>query len=244
MTSWYKDWFESELYLQIYSHRDEKDAEQLLKLILANIDLKQNADIFDCPCGNGRYSIQLARLGYNIFSMDLSNNLLLNFIKNIKNEELKVRIFRGDILNIPLKKKFDVILNLFTSFGYFDTDEKNFSFFRQSKYLLKKNGRIVFDYLNPEFVMRNIISEEKQSFGGKEIFIRRRIEDDFVIKEIKFVDSDGSHNYFEKVKLYSHNSLENHFDKIGFRVENTFGNYSGEVFDNQQSNRIIMILKT
>ena len=82
MSEWFKDWFASEEYLKVYSHRNKDDADSLLKLILSNISIPPNASILDSACGNGRHSESLSKLGYNVIGFDLSKTLLQIAQKN------------------------------------------------------------------------------------------------------------------------------------------------------------------
>ena len=86
---------------------------------------------------------------------------------NSKELGLKINFFCSDIRNIPLKTEFDLVMNLFTSFGYFDTDEENYSFIKRTKNLLLLNGYFAFDYLNKNELIENLIPETKKSQNGK-----------------------------------------------------------------------------
>lgn len=243
MNDWYKDWFNSEFYSTIYSHRDSDDANKLVKLILNNLDIEIHKNIFDCPCGNGRHSIEFAKLGFKVTSMDLSPNLLSLFRDKMMKENLHIPVLRGDIRRIPIKKKFDVILNLFTSFGYFDSDEENFLFFLQAKNLLNKNGKIIFDYFNPVFIKNNLVTKQNYILDGKKIFISREIHNSFILKNISIVDNEKKNNYCEKVKMYSLRLITNKLNDMGFKIENIFGNYSGDSFNELNSERIILVVR-
>lgn len=242
MSEWYKEWFESDLYTSLYSHRNDEDAKQLVNLILEYSRIK-SGNVFDCPCGNGRHSIHFAKLGFSVTSMDLSKNLLDIFLKKLKEENLVIQIIRGNILFIPVKMKFDLILNLFTSFGYFNSDTENFSFFQQCKVLLKENAVLVFDYFNSDSIRKNLIPEEEKRINNADLIISRKIVDDFVEKKIKIIKGLQERVYFEKVKLYDIDFITNQLNKLGYKIEQIFGSYSGEKYDRTSSERLILFLK-
>ncbi len=213
MGEWFKDWFASDEYLNVYSHRNKKDADSLLKLILTNISIPPNASILDSACGNGRHSESLSKLGYNVFGFDLSKTLLQIAQKNKLANNSAVKYFCSDIRNIPINKPFDVILNLFTSFGYFNRVEEN---------LVKSSEKIL---------------------GAKKIVEQRKIKEGRVEKEILIKDDKFSHRYFESVQLYSIQEILTMFKHFGFNPINKFGNFSGDVFDENNSERMIIIFK-
>ena len=122
---WFKDWFASEEYLTVYNHRDSEDAEQLSDLIIETIKPNTGAWILDAACGAGRHGLYFSSKGYNVFGFDLSNNLLLKAKSEARLRKLNINLVQADIRKVCFKKRFFAVLNLFTSFGYFETDEEN-----------------------------------------------------------------------------------------------------------------------
>ena len=243
MSEWFKDWFASEEYLNVYSHRNKDDAEALLKLILNNISIPPNASILDSACGNGRHSESLSKLGYNVIGFDLSKTLLQIAQKNKLINNSKVKYFCSDIRNIPINKSFDVILNLFTSFGYFNSDEENFAIVEFASKNMMNGGCFVFDYLNPKYVENNLIESSERIIEKKKIIEERRIHNARVEKEILILDDKFKHRYFESVQLYSLQEILIMFKDFGFHPFKKFGNYSGDIYDENSSERMIIIFK-
>ncbi len=110
MSGWFKDWFASDYYLKVYSHRNNDDADNLLKLILDNIEIPSNANILDAACGNGRHSLKFAELGYNVIGFDLSKTLLQVAQKNKSLSKYNPNYLCSDIREIPIKFFFSLIL--------------------------------------------------------------------------------------------------------------------------------------
>ena len=243
MSEWYKEWFASEDYLNVYSHRNNVDAEKLIDLILSKIKLKSSAKILDAACGAGRHSIALSQNGFNVTGFDLSKTLLtIAKQESLKNNH-NINFFRSDIRFPAVCSKFDLILNLFTSFGYFESDVDNFSFFRRGIDLLTDNGVLVFDYLNLYFLKKNIVPQSTKVIGNIEVFEKREIINDRVVKNITIEKNGKKNNYTESVKLYTYNYLLEKFREIGFSIEEIFGDYNGNPFDESKSSRIILFLK-
>lgn len=243
MSEWFKDWFASEDYLNAYSHRNQDDAGSLLKLIHANISIPENASILDSACGSGRHSELLSKFGYNLIAFDLSKTLLQIAQKNKEIHNSTVNYFCSDIRNIPLNTSFDVVLNLFTSFGYFQSDEENFAIIDFASNSVKNGGYFVLDYLNPKYVERNLIKKSEQIVGSKIIIEERSIKNRRVEKEIEIVDDKFRHRYFESVQLYSFQELLIVFKDFGFRAIKEYGNYNGNLYDEDSSERMIIIFQ-
>lgn len=243
MAEWFEDWFASDQYLNVYKHRDESDAKKLLDLISKNISIPKDQLILDAACGAGRYTNLLLKKGYKAIGFDLSLPLLRKAkvgLKEVKNENI---YFRSDIRKVGLKKKFALILNVFTSFGYFETDEENFSFIRNSINFLRSGGYFVFDYLNKEYVIQNLVSSSKKKIETYSIIEERKIEQNRVVKEIT-LEKDGQTNQFiESVALYSDREIQERFEAAGYKLIEKYGTYNGEKFNKNVSPRLIMILQ-
>ena len=82
---WFEKWFSDKLYLDLYQHRDEEDARWIINLLQRSIAVKTNARVLDIACGSGRHSIELARRGFEVTGFDLSEFLINEARKNLKN---------------------------------------------------------------------------------------------------------------------------------------------------------------
>lgn len=243
MKDWYKDWFSSELYLHVYSHRNDDDAENLCKLILASTKLQRNAKILDAACGAGRHSNRFSLLGFDVVGFDLSKTLLNNAVNSASQKKLNTKFFCSDIRNIPLKNKFDLIVNLFTSFGYFESDEENFSFIKHAYSLLDEKGFYVLDYFNERTLRENLIAQSEKNVNGNKIIEKREISGNRVVKEITVLSEDQNLKFYESVKLYSKKEILEKSMSYGFSVHNIYGDYLGNDFDENASNRIIVVFQ-
>jgi SAM-dependent methyltransferase len=243
MSEWFKDWFSSEEYLSVYQHRDNEDARKLLHLILKETNLTGRGTILDAACGAGRHSVNLASLGYRVTGFDLSRTLLKIAKRDAIISGTEVGFFCADLRNVPLKKKFDLVLNLFTSFGYFESDDENFLFIKRAFELLKDDSWYVLDFLNNEFLSRNLIPESTREINGKKITERRKIDSGRVVKEIIIENGSAPGTYYESVKLYGKDKIVYEFGKIGFKFVKAFGDYDGSDFNRMNSNRLILFFK-
>jgi SAM-dependent methyltransferase len=243
MEEWFRDWFNSEDYLEVYQHRDENDARKLLDLILKETNLSNNSVILDSACGAGRHIINLTADGFNCYGFDLSKTLLKKAVEEAKVKSVVLKIFCADIRKVCLKQKFDLIMNLFTSFGYFETDEENFRFCLSAFNMLKGNGIYILDYFNVEYLRKNLLSETIKEIGDKTIHESRSIENERVVKKIVIKSRVDLSSYMESVKLYSKDVLIKQLLKIGFELKSVFGDYDGAEFNEHSSPRLILFLK-
>lgn len=240
---WFRSWFSSDQYLEVYQHRDSEDARQLLRLILRNISLHSRSFVLDAACGAGRHLIDLAGKGYYAFGFDLSMTLLLKAKVEAYKKSVPINLFRADIRHIALKQKFDLVLNLFTSFGYFYTDSENFSFIKTAYDLLNNGGTYVLDYLNGKYLLKNLIPESRREMSGKTVIEKRKVDDGRVVKEITIKNDRFENSYVESVQIYSKEKIVDVFRETGFELLSVFGDYEGSTFDNENSPRLILFFK-
>jgi SAM-dependent methyltransferase len=243
MEEWFRNWFSSEEYLDVYQHRDDDDARKLLELIFRKTNLPRNSFILDAACGAGRHLLNLTKEGYNCIGFDLSMTLLKKAKEEAELKRIPINLFRADIRKVCLKAKFDLVMNLFTSFGYFLTDEENFRFCVSAFNMLKSKGVYVLDYLNADYVKENLLPESIREVGDKIITENRKIDKGRVVKEITIKSKDVVSTYHESVKLYPKDVLIKELLKIGFELDSVFGDYDGAEFNNETSSRLILIMK-
>lgn len=240
---WFKDWFSSKDYLDVYSHRNNEDTKNLIDLILSEIVLSKNSNVLDAACGAGRHSIRLAEKGFNVTGFDLSETLLEIAKSKANDKNLNINFQLADLRTFKSDKKFDLVVNLFTSFGYFNSDEENFLFASNAYNMINDNGYYVLDYLNKNFLEDHLVDQTEKVFDNKQIQERRSIVDGRVEKKITIIKENQNSEFLESVKLYSYSELQTHFNRIGFKEIKVFGDYFGERFDNESSERCIIIFQ-
>lgn len=251
--NWYKKWFDNKEYLELYSHRNSADAKKAADLIVESVPLSRNSSVLDLACGNGRHSLIIASRGYNVLGADLSPFLINEAKKKLKNQyrryRKKLSFELMDMRKIPYKNKFDLVVNLFSSFGYFDSDEENIKVVSGVSKSLRKGGYFFFDFLNENYVRKRLVPFDFSKRNRKAIIQVREITGGFVKKSIIIVKNpagklDPEISYFhEKIRLFDLNDFRQIFIKCGLKIVKTFGNYKGDKFNKQNSERLIIVAR-
>ncbi len=250
--TWFKDWFNTQEYLDLYKHRDQTDAAKIVSLLFRYITLAPGSRVLDLACGSGRHSVLFARKGFAVTGIDLSRFLIGRANQKKRTEYLNCRHLltfeTGDMRNIQHQSEFDLTVNLFSSFGYFDSESDNQKVLKSVSKALKPNGYFLFDFLNKEYVLKNLVPFDARRENGKLIVQIRDITDGFVRKNILIVKNSPSRSkspvvnrYMEKIRLYSYKDFKRLFEKFGLRILKTFGNYDGETFSKRESERLIIL---
>lgn len=243
--SWFANWFNTRYYHILYKDRDFDEAENFIQNLTRELNLIPKSKIIDLACGKGRHSIFLNQLGFDVLGVDLSEESILHN-KAFENKSLtfKVHDMRDELYPNIVEEKVDAVFNLFTSFGYFDEVEEDRQVFSSVKNALKEKGIFILDFLNEKFVKNTLVKETIINKGEIDFTIKKRIENNHVIKDIIFEDKGEHFHFYEKVKLHTLEEIQKLAKEGGFEVQKVWGNYQLENFDLETSPRCIFYLKT
>jgi SAM-dependent methyltransferase len=222
MAEWYERWF-GEDYLALYPHRDERDAAAAVGLLERELAGRMQERILDLACGSGRHTRLLRRLGWSA-GLDLSPVLL----RLARANDPDGPYVRADMRVLPFADgSFSLITNLFTSFGYFASDEEHAIVLAEVRRVLRRGGTFVLDFLNASSVRRTLVPVDQRELNGAIVEQRRTITPDgrFVVKEI--TSSADSRSFVERVRLFEPEDLRAMFHRAGLAVAAEFGDYAG-----------------
>lgn len=237
---WFKSWFDTCYYHTLYKHRDDSDASLFINNITSFLQLKENTLCLDLCCGKGRHSIFLNKKGYKVVGTDLSEQ---SIVEASKSANSTLDFYTQDMRNLFRINYFDVVFNLFTSFGYFDKQEDDAKVFGSVYKALKPNGLFVFDFLNAQYVRNNLVPYAEQLTDGITFKLSKEITNNTVVKNIDFTDKGNDYHFEERVKLFDFTYFKTLADKAGLEIKHQFGNYQLEEFDLQTSPRLILVLQ-
>lgn len=242
MSDWFVSWFNSHYYHLLYRDRNLAEAERFIDNLVAKLDMPRGSRVLDLACGKGRHSLQLHKAGYEVVGIDLSEESIAE-AKNFETDGLE--FYEHDMRSLYWTDHFDLVVNLFTSFGYFhnaDDDQKTISSVADS---LKQDGILVLDFLNAVKVEDNLVAYEEKVVEGVKFELNRSIEDGIIVKRIHLTDakSEVELDYEERVDALRLKDFLTYFEEAGFELQTTFGNYDLAPFDSATSDRLIMIAK-
>ena len=237
---WFASWFDTPYYHTLYKHRDFDEAERFIRNLLDYLKLPKDAICLDLACGKGRHSVFLNKNGLNVTGLDLSANSIEE-AKPFENHKLAFDVH--DMREVYKKSSYDIIFNLFTSFGYFDDHSDNLKVLKSMHGMLKPEGLVVIDFMNVNKTIKNLVKTESKKIDGITFNIKRSYDGEHIFKNIAFEDDDKSYEYQERVQEINHSAFLSLLKDAGFEVQDTFGNFSLKPFDIESSDRLIFIAK-
>lgn len=239
---WYKEWFGRDEYELVYQDRDDAEAERVVDLIERVTDLAPGATVLDVACGRGRHARALARRGYRVTGYDLSERALRTARERTERAGLDVRYVRGDMREPLCHHCFDAVVNLFTAFGYFESDADHRQAIQAMGTTLTPNGWFVQDYLNAPFVEENLVAEDRRCTDGIEIVQQRWIDAGRIVKRITFHDNGSTRTFHESVRLLTLDDFRTFYDEAGLDLVETFGDYDGSPYG-EEAPRLILVAR-
>ncbi|CAN5529718.1 class I SAM-dependent methyltransferase [soil metagenome] len=229
--AWYEDWFESDAYELVYNERNLQEAEQLADLIERVAEPCARAEILDVGCGRGRHARVLARRGYRVTGLDLSARALEVARWRAEAEGLRVgkdvRFVQADMRLAHFQERFDGIVNLFTSFGYFADDADHANAVGAMTAALRPGGFVVQDFLNAQFVASHLVPRDERMIGDIAVVQQRSISNNRVVKDISLEKDGERHTFQESVHLLDRSDFKRYYDAAGLHLEQVFGDYEG-----------------
>nr|WP_294939137.1 class I SAM-dependent methyltransferase [uncultured Flavobacterium sp.] len=237
--NWFASWFDTPYYHILYKDRDYAEAQHFMDNLTHYLNLPEDAKILDLACGKGRHSMYLNTLGYDVTGADLSKNSI-EAASKYANEKLH---FQVHDMREPFEEKFDAIFNLFTSFGYFESDDDNVTALKAIHESLNEYGFAVIDFMNVNYIINNLVPEEVKTVEGIDFHIKRYVKDNHIFKEIDFEDNDQKFHFTEKVKALTLSDFEQMMEEAGIYLLDVFGDYKLRKFYKNDSERLIMIFK-
>lgn len=242
MPQWFENWFDSPFYHQLYFDRDEDEASRFIGNLVKHLDPPPQQFMLDVACGKGRHSVELASYGHFVTGIDISPNSIAA-AKQLESDQLE--FYRHD-MRLPFRiNYYHYVFNLFTSFGYFNTQREHEDAIRTIASSLKPGGYFILDYLNSELVTKNLVPHEEKEIGNTIYRIRRRRDETHFYKEIEVIDASLPKPLFftEKVAAFTLNDFETMFAHQQLTVQALFGDYSLNSFSAAESKRLILIAK-
>jgi SAM-dependent methyltransferase len=241
---WYTSWFDSPYYHSLYSHRNHQEAADFVSRLINLIQPSKNAHILDVGCGRGRHAIELYRHGFTVTGIDLSHENIKYAKDKAKNEKASSALkFMVHDMRKPLNTQFSNVLNLFTSFGYFKDPKDKIHTLESFRTQLVPNGVGVIDFLNPSWVLSNLIKEESIERDGVRFSIQRYKRGKWLYKDIQFQIDEHSYKFQEQVELLEVNDFITLFSQVNLQLVDLFGNYQLDAYDKDLSNRQILIFQ-
>ena len=242
-TPWYKTFF-GEDYLHIYDFLTPERTEREVEGIVNLLALPPGSAILDLCCGHGRHSIALAKRGYRVTGLDLSEVFLQHARSEAEAQGVQVNWVQGDMRKIPFENEFDAVINIFTAFGYLENEDEDQVVLQQIQKALKPGGLFLLETRNRELLMRDFDPSEVIRYENGLIVLEERDFDlltDRCNVKVTMIHPDGHRReYSHAAHMYTLRDYVHKMAAAGLTLQAYYGGLNGSKL-NISSGRLVVI---
>ncbi len=242
-TPWYEDaGFWQMLQPAIFDAERLRQGPTEVDQIIRLLDLRGGERICDLCCGVGRHSLELARRGFTVTAVDRTKRYLAEARAKTEAEHLDVEFVQEDMRDFHRSASFDAVLNLFTSFGYFESPSDDRRVVENVHRSVKPGGRLVLDLMGKEALSRIFRAKDWRRVDDAILLIEARVMDHWsaIASEWTVVRDGVQHVWRFSHRLYSATELVGLLQECGFTGVEVYGGLRGTPYD-EKAERLVVV---
>jgi len=245
------DWFEDGTFWDtvapyMFNERMWAAIPEDIDLLLNLLQLDPPAAVLDLCCGPGRYALELARRGFQVTGVDLTEKYLSEAAQRAKTDDLNVELVREDMRDFRRERAFDIVINLLTSFGYFKDQADDRRVLDNVYQSLIPGGRLVMDMIGKEVLARIYRRREWTEKENGVLFLEERnVTRDWTWMENHWIIIDGTARYDFSIshRVYSAAELAAILRESGFSEITIYGSLAGLPYDHEAKRLVAVAQK-
>ena len=242
---WFSDeWFWETYGPLMFDPQRMAETPREVDAIIKMTGLARGARILDCCCGMGRHTMELASRGYNLTGIDLSKGYLNKASDRAMKEGLSIEWNHMNVMDLKRENEFDGIINMFTSFGYFDDPDDDVRMLEKLHAALKPEGVLFMEMWGKEVLARDF--EERVWFEREGVTILLEYGIDLNWTELRnrwlFYRDNKMTEYTFSHRIFSAAEMARLLGEAGFPIVDIYGGFDGRIYDNQ-AQRLILVAR-
>jgi len=235
-----REWFETffdEVYPELWGgwkpftpERTEREA----SFVVEALALEPPTRILDLACGHGRHCLALAKMGFQMVGVDLTQRFLDMGARAAQEAGLQIEWVRQDMRRIEFDEEFDAAINMFGAFGYFEDEGDDLEVLRRIRKALRPGGKFFIDVVNRDSVMARfapcVVAHEEE--GVLAVQERRFDPLTGVNHTTTRVFNNGERrDYALNCRLFNLTEMNWFLNRAGLRFLRAYGSYDGDEFE-------------
>jgi SAM-dependent methyltransferase len=226
--------FDADMSELLFDPAKLREAKREVADIARLAGLKKGAAVLDAACGEGRHSLEFAARGFRVTGVDITEAYVRQAARLAKKRALKNAGFeKGELRDLyRFQGAFDLVLNLFTSFGYYQRATDNQESLWQMASALKRGGVLVMEVM-PRETLDGIFTERHwQATRGGFLLQRRRWVDGGrkLRNDLIWIGKGKEREAMSEIFVYTQDELKAMFRRAGLKDIKTYRNYKGQPF--------------
>ncbi len=218
--------------------KPEENGKEDADIIWDALQLREGMEVLDCPCGDMRVGLHLAKRGVKLIGIDVNPRFIEKARQRFQAEGLSGEFMVSDMRDIHYNNQFDVIVNWFNSFGYFDieTDYYVLKLFHKS---LRENGLLLIESPNRKNIIKNTRNIKQED--GHELIRRWDELTERLYAPVEIIQDGKKTNVVIGTRMYSLTQYQLLFRIAGFDLVNVYDEQLKPFSDDAQ--RMIFIVR-
>jgi ubiquinone/menaquinone biosynthesis C-methylase UbiE len=217
-------------------------APEQVENFISLLGIAPGCKVLDLCCGVGRHSLELSRRGFTVTGVDRTVSYLQKARRKAKKEKLKIEFVKDDMRTFCRPNAFDVVINLFTSFGYFQNQDDNRKVLINVHRSLKDGGVALFDLMGKEILARIFTERGWNEENGIFILEERKPTKNWSWMENRWIIINDNEKCEFKIthRLYSAFEFSELLKDCGFSSVDVYGDLTGAPYD-QKARRLVAV---
>ena len=245
---WYESFFGKD-YLDVYAYQftDER-ARREVDFVAATLGLRPGESVLDLCSGQGRHAVILARMGMQVVALDLSDDYLQLAQAAAKEAGVSLETVQADMREIPGEQRFDAVINMFSSFGYLESEDEDAKVLAAIERSLRPGGRVLLDLLNRDWVVANYIQNDWHEEADGTLYLEHRdLDFETSRNHVTFtaIRPDGSRKQIvgHHIRLYTLREIRGMLEAAGLAYRGVHGGFAGEAYSIGTRRMIVVAAK-
>ncbi len=231
------EWFENEdfwteMYPYLFPEDRFQSADEEVDKILSLVEFK-GTHFLDLCCGPGRHSTVLAERGFSVTGVDSTTVLLQKAKARASERKLDVEFVQDDMRRFVRSSSYDLVLNMFTSFGYFDDKDEDLRVLRNIYESLRPGGVLIMEMQGKEVLASKFTAATSEVYPDGTLFVQRReIFDDWtrIRNQWLLIRDEQVRSFKFHHTLYSGQELKDRLSQVGFSNTQLYGDLDGSAY--------------
>ena len=230
--------FEPILYNQQRQSNTKVEVEKVVNLL----KIGQNDRILDLCCGIGRHSLELARQGFDVVGVDRTTSFVEKAKRRARKNNIKVEFIVGDMREYCQPNSFNIVMNLFGSFGYFEDPDDDRQVVKNMHASLYSGGKLLIETMGKEILAREFQERDWAEEDDTLVLLERKPHQNWGRIQTRWIVIKGNQRVEHTVSVRSYSALElsSLFSECGFVNVQVYGDLEGLDYD-QGAKRLVVI---
>ena len=241
--SWYnqdKFWklFEPFLFYEERQSSAKAEVENVVKLL----NMEPSYRVLDLCCGTGRHSLYLSSQGFDVVGVDRTSNFIKKANQKAKHKDLNVEFVVRDMREYCVPNSFNVVINMFGSFGYFENTYDDQKVVKNMHASLRSGGKFLIETMGKEILAKEFQENDWHEEGDTLVLAERKPIQNWGRMQTRWIVIKGNQRVEHTVSIRSYSAVElsSLFYECGFSKVEVFGDIEGSEY-NHDAKRLVVI---